>query len=171
MQKDLVENTVTNFVSKKLNDQDYLKALIGQAFSKSQIKETENQSLYLKQELSRLKKKKSKLLDLYSDGLFTKEELNQKVSTLNDEISVGKVKLAKLERHEVLKQNIIARQNIEPIVRTLTEFPYWTPVQKRTFLQSQIPEFSITKKGITGFTLNFCKLGDHTGMDSWRPPA
>lgn len=169
LQKEQVENTVTSFVSERLTEKDYLKGLIGLAFSDNKFKETETQTLHLKQEVKRIEKKRAKILDLYGDGLFTKEELDKKVNALNDETSAIKVRLAKLERSEALKRDIVARENIEPIITTLAEFPYWNPAQKRTFLKSQMPEFSLTKEGITDFTLNFCKLGNRMDRDSWPP--
>jgi site-specific DNA recombinase len=171
IQKEHVENTVTSFVSEKLTQKNYLNSLIKQIFSNSKIKETEAQTLHQKRELKRIKRKKAKILDLYGDGLFTKEELDKKVNCLNDEVSIIKAKLTKLERSEEFKKNIVAGENIETIVTTLTEFPYWTPTQKRTYLRSQMSDFSVTKEGITSFTLNFCKLGNHMGTDSWPPPA
>ena len=171
MQKERVENTVTSFVSERLTDKNYLNSLIKHVFSNNKIKEAETQIQHHKQELKRIERKRVKILDLYGDGLFTKQELDKKVNCLNDEVSAIKFKLSRLERSEALKKDIIDKKNIESIVTALVEFPYWTPTQKRTYLKSQMPELSLTKKGVTEFTFNFCKLGNHTDTDSWPPPA
>jgi hypothetical protein len=65
-----------------------------------------------------------------------------------------------------IKKNIIAEKYIMPIITTIAEFPYWSPMQKRTFLKSQMPEFSIVRDGITGFTFNFRKPGLHKDADT-----
>ena len=106
IQKELVENTVTSFVSERLTKKNYLNGLIKHVFSNSKIKEAETQTLYQKRELKRIKRKKVKILDLYGDGLFTKEELDKKVNCLNDEVSAIKFKLSRLERSEEFKKNI-----------------------------------------------------------------
>ena len=171
MQKGLVENTITSFVGERLTENNYLNELIKLAFSQSEHENIQIETVQLNKSLKRIEKKRSKILDLYGDGLFTKNELDKKVSQLNDEISGNKIRLARLEQSEALKNKFVAEKSIQPIITTLAEFPYWAPAQKRTFLKSQMPDFSVTKEGITGFTLNFCKPGPCMGRDSWRQRA
>ena len=171
MRKECVEESITSFVSERLTDKDYLRHMIKVALSDSNYRKMRTEAAELKKAIKRIEKKRSRILDLYGDGGFTKQELDRKVFELNAEISVLRSRLARIEESFPLNERAVMEKQIEPIVTTLAEFAYWSPTQKRTFLRSQIPEFLVTNEGITGFTLNFCKLGNHKGTDSWQPPA
>ncbi len=167
LQKKTVEHTITSFVADKLTEPKYLHALIKLALSESNHATDQHRLDELTNLIKKTEQKKAKILDLYGDGLFTRVELDNKVSELNDIITTAKSKITQLEQSAILKSQIINEQTIEPIIHTLTEFKFWTPDQKRTFLRSQIPEFKLSKQGLTGFTLNFCKSGSRTDKDSW----
>jgi site-specific DNA recombinase len=165
------EDTVTSFVMERLTDSTYLKQFIHAALTKDGIQELQSLAGELRKERKEIRAKRSRILDLYGEGLFGKPELDEKVSELNSELSDVERRLAKIEEKRRVRTQFITDQSILSIVTTMAEFPFWQAAQKRAFLGSQIPEFSLTKDGITGFTLNFCKLGTHTDTGSWPPPA
>ena len=171
MRKELVEHTITAFVSEKVTSKNYLKQIVKSVLTGSKYQHSRAEVDFLKESIKKFQNKISKILDLYADGLFAREELDKKVEGLNQEIQLSKIRLAEIEVSALLKDKIMIDQNIELIVSTLAEFPFWMPEEKRTFLRSQLPEFSVTDKGIIGVVLNFCNLGNHTDKDSWLPPA
>ena len=169
LQRELVDNTVTSLISEALTDKGYVNKLIRCALSDSNYKEMRAEAYMLRDILNKIRKKREKMLDLYGEGLFTRQELNNKVSKLNDELTSLKMRLAKIEESFALKSEIQIFNNIVPIVTGLTEFPYWTPSQKRAFLESQMPEISITSDGITAFSFGVSTLENRTDKGSWQP--
>jgi len=165
-----VDHSVTSFVAETLTDKEYLESVINAAISTEKFQEQKAESEMLQGMRVKLKSKRDKLLDLYSDGLFSKIELNKKVSDLNDQEATIKYRLAKIQEAERLKPDLIL-DAIEPIITTLAEFPFWTPKQKRTFMKSQLPEITVTNEGISGILLGVPTPRNRTGMDSWQPPA
>jgi len=171
LQREVVDHNVTSFISEILTDKDYMLKLIEIALSSDDFQELRAEIGIVKGMLKRIRAKRTKILDLYGEGLFSRDELNQKVNELNDQTAALKMRLAKLKEGEALKNNIHVYESIEPVVTTLTEFPYWTSAQKRSLLQSQIPEISITNDGIDGFKLGVSTVGNRMGTDSWPLPA
>jgi site-specific DNA recombinase len=164
--RDKVDHNVTSFISEALTDKDYLEKIITAALSSETYQEQKAESDMLEGMLTRISVKKDKLLDLYSDGIFNKDELNNKVSELNDQESALKLRLLKARASQGLSPDRI-HESILPIVLTLEAFPYWTPRQKRTFMKSQLPEITITNDGLSGFTIGVSTPRNRTGMDSW----
>ena len=171
LQREIIDNTVTSFVSEALTDKEYMIKLIESALSTYSFQEIQIEAGEIKNTLKKIKKKRGKFLELYGEGLFTREELNEKVDKLNSESTTLKMRLAKIEESSALKNKVQVYKDIEPIVVTLTEYPYWTPTQKRSFLKSQIPEISMTNGGITGFTFGVSTVDNRSDTDSWPPPA
>ena len=157
LQKELVEHLVTSFISEQITDKNYLKALINVALSQEISTKKQHECQTLQEKMKKLRKKRSKMLDLYGDDLFSREELDQKVHQLNSEITSIENQVDRLRREMLAKNDIIIEHSIEVITTTLVEFRYWTPRQKRLFLRSQLSELRITKEGITELTLTFCK--------------
>lgn len=153
LQREIVDNTVTSFVSEALTDKNYMLGLIKAFLTTNNCEVIQEEAETIKSILRKIKQKRAKILDLFGEGLFLREELNSKVGELNDEATSLKIRLAKIEETSALKNKIWDYKDIEPIVATLTEYPFWTPNQKRTFLRSQLPEIIITNDGITAFTL------------------
>lgn len=164
-----IDHSVTSFVAEALTDKNYLESVIRAAISTEKFQEQKAESEMLEGMLARIKAKKDKLLDLYSDGLFSKDDLNNKVSDLNDQESTLKYRLAKIQEAEKLKPDLIP-DAIEPIITTLAEFPFWAPKQKRTFMKSQLPEITITNEGISGILLGVPTPRNRMGRDSWPRP-
>ena len=171
LQREIIDNTVTSFVSEALTDKEYMIKLIESALSTYSFQEIQIEAGEIKNTLKKIKKKRGKFLELYGEGLFTREELNEKVDELNSESTTLKMRLVKIEESSALKNKVQVYKDIEPIVVTLTEYPYWTPTQKRSFLKSQMPEISMTNEGITGFMFGVSTVGNRMDTDSWPPPA
>ena len=171
MPKQLIDKTITSFVGEKLVDKDYLRHLISRTLSDDSNEKYKNEAYDIRDRLRKLERKKDKLLELYLNDNFSMEKLDQKVGQLNRDIEVLKNRLVKIEAVFNDENKIKIKHRMKSIISTLSEFSFWNPIQKRTFLKSQIPEFHVTKEGISSFTLNFCNKRNRTGKGSWPPPA
>ena len=98
--KEGLEQTISSFVNEKLLEKNYLNKLITTALSSNKSKDFQTEVLQLSEALSKIKKQRSKLLDLYVEGVFTKDELNIKVGKLNDEIYKLKIDWEKIKRKQ-----------------------------------------------------------------------
>jgi len=171
MQKELVEGTITSFLAEKLTDKDYLMEMIDASLSDDQHNDLQNEAEEVKARLKKLEKKRLKMLDLYGEGLYKREELDKKVNTINDETNTLKRTLLQIESTMLFQDKFLLSQSIQPIVTTLAEFNYWTAKQKRDFLQTQVPTFYITPEGLSSFTLRVCNSGTPVGRGSLRLQA
>ncbi|MCX5831340.1 MAG: recombinase family protein [Deltaproteobacteria bacterium] len=169
--KNSIETSITSLLSEKLTEVDYIKKMLEMALNKTHAKDNEREAVRTKEKIKSKEKEKSKYLELFVKDLFPREELEQKVNKLNDELNNLKQSLVEIEDSYLLQDKINIEKDIKSVVETLVEFPFWTPTQKREFLRSQIPELSITKDGVSSITLSFCKLRNHMGRDSSPPPA
>jgi len=169
--KESVENSLTSFIEKRITDQKYLVKLIRAALSG--ISQADDQSrFYLNEErLKQIESERGRILKLYKKNLYSIERLETEVYQLNKERDALKRELMTLKRNLNFRNKLKLDEIVTDITTTLTEFAYWSPVQKREFLRIQLPEFSITKKGISNFTIRVPNLGNRTDTDSWRPPA
>jgi len=163
-----VDHSVTKFVAEKLTDEGYLKSVINTALSSERIQEQKTEAEMLEGMLTRIKAKRSKLADLYIDGRIDKDDLDKKLNGLDGEESSLKYRLDKIQNAKKLEPNLVL-EAISPIIKTLVEFPFWTPIQKRTFMKSQLPEITVTNHGINGLRVGVPTLRNHRGMDSWQP--
>ena len=171
LQKAEVEATVTSFVGEQLTRKDYLKKMVQLAISKEGGGNTQAEMDQLRKLIRDTEAKQSRVLSLYVDGILPKDALDKKAHDLAKELTGLQMRLKSSEDTLRLKGRIGSEDIIGQIVTTVAEFAFWTASQKRAFLQSQLPEISIKREGITGFALNFRELRIPEGRDSWPPPA
>jgi len=164
--KAVLEHSISSFVCEKLTNKRFLLKMVKVATSVNKNEVVKSKIGQVKRELDKIHRKRSKLVDLYTDDILSREELDIKISSLD------RKKMALEVRHRELVETLGARDGIsleelvKAIVSTLTEFPHWEPMQKRAFLRRLIPEIWVTKQGITQFALNVSNDGIHTDMDS-----
>jgi hypothetical protein len=71
--------------------------------------------------------------------LFAKEELDKKVSALNELAAGLRLRLLGVEESLIARGKTVFRDAIGLIAGTVAEYAYWAADQKRTFLKSRIP--------------------------------
>lgn len=162
----LIEHTITNFISQKLTNADYMKELIQKMYDDDTIKRQETQIEEIRDRIRLIDKRRMHCLDLYSDNLYTKEELELKIRKLNAEKAGLMGQLEEISNVSLLKNQIKVEQKIQLMAETLFDFPYWSAFQKREFLRRQVHDIIVKKDGITGITVNFGKLCNRMGKDS-----
>jgi len=164
--REIVDHTVNSFISKALMDKGYTLRLIDSAASKQNLDQLELEASEVRRALKGLETKREKFLDLYGDGNFSKDEIDERISKLNDEVSLLRARLSKIEGSSALLSKTQVHDIIGPIIVTLAEYTFWNPTQKRSFLRSQLPEIFITNQGINEFSLRVSNPGDRVPADS-----
>jgi site-specific DNA recombinase len=110
-----LDNIVWGFVSSLIKDKERLKKAIKNLIAERENKRETNQKKYdsLTQKKLEIKQKKFKLLDLYSDGNISKEDLDEKISELNSQqeelekqIKEVEKELLKVEEIEMIEKEI-----------------------------------------------------------------
>jgi len=159
--REVVDNTVDSFMSKALVDKAYTLKLIDSALSKEKLDQLELEAYDIRKALKSIDTKREKFLDLYGDGNFSKKEIDERISKLNDEASLLRLRLSRIEASSAQLNKNQIHDIIDPIIMTLAEYSYWKPAQKRAFLRSQVPEISITNEGINAFRFRISTLRNH----------
>jgi hypothetical protein len=166
IKKEVLENSITSFVSEKLTDITYVKRIMEVALSDEQIARHNAEIEKIKKEIEKLNKEKDRYLSLFGEKTIPKEMLIKKISQIDEVIQALNIRIQKADISLQLRNKMNVEETLPLLITNLAQFKFWNPSQKREFLRSQIPEFSITKDGIQGATLSFCKLGRRTGRDS-----
>jgi site-specific DNA recombinase len=101
-----LDNIVWEYISSLIKDKERIKKAIKDLRDQRESKREFNQKIYdsLILKKSEIKQKKSKLLDLYSDGNITKEDLDEKISELNSQQEDLERQIKEVER-EFIKVN------------------------------------------------------------------
>lgn len=161
LRKSNVENWINSFVSEKLSEKEYLVKLIDIAITSENKQDVEQEIKTLNNALKKIDSKRKRLLDLYKDKIFEKEELYKEIEPLNDDkIRVTRI-IDTLQKRRGQSMNIKdLKKKIVPLAVTLSEYTYWTTEQKRELLRIQFPEFHISSTGITSCKVNFCNFGN-----------
>jgi site-specific DNA recombinase len=167
LQKELVEENITSFVTDKLTDTNYIKKMINQKFSNKHLQEAKGEIEGLKKELATISKRQDKLIDAYEVSHINKAQLALRLEKLSVEEKSLNSKIEKIEVPNRFKDQINIKHTIESIATTSSEFRFWTSSQKREFLRSQMLEFSITEDGVIDCMLRVSNLGNPMGRGSW----
>jgi len=102
-----------------------------------------------KEGLAKLQRKRGKLLELYmEDNGFSKAELDQRRHGLDEDIRREEATIHRLEQSLLIVDDKAFEEAFRDLLLTLTEFEFWTPTQKREFLQKYFPKVEVSKRGV-----------------------
>ena len=117
--------------------------------------ELENQIRKIKNIVSSARKEKERLLALYSKGLYSDEELDDKVTPINEQLRHDISLLADLQRKLGMLATTFDARTVENIVSLFSEFEFLAPSEKRRVLSICLPKIRyVGGKGVTEADLN-----------------
>lgn len=162
LRREPVEEKVLEFISEHLSDPDYIIEQFNSLHDDQAAKDIEGQSQELKKKIDSLKKKKSKVLDLYLKGLYSEQEITDKAQEIQEDIDNATEQLDQLQEATEELRPEDYRESVEKISEAFCEFPFWGREEQRSFLSILKPNFHIGPDGITKFSLPVCKNGNLT---------
>jgi len=165
LRKNIVDFNVTDFISNALTSKQFIKKVI--SFNCSEpIDSVENQLSSLDNKLHRLISQKDRLLDLYLDNIYSKEELTHKNSIIDDNINSLKHKIGKIKKKGLATDSIFLTWCLESLSRVLNGYLSLERAGKRILVREYFSEFVLIKQGIVSFTVNVCLIGKRLGVDA-----
>jgi DNA invertase Pin-like site-specific DNA recombinase len=172
LQKEDVEHTVNAFMTERLTDKEYLLNLIKLRLDSDDFRRREMELESIMQELNSAKVKLDRIHDLYVAGEISSiEDLKERVKPFRAEISFLEDQLLLRKKASLKVSEAQVELFVESLTSSLSEFSFWSHIQKRSLLQTLMAKIQISKQGISGITLAFCEVGSHMGRGSWPPPA
>lgn len=171
MRRQVVEETVVEFIGQRLADQEYVYRHVSRLLNGGDAKRAARAREDILASLDRADRARKRSMELYTDGLIDRGELDAKL------VQTGKER-ARLEGRLAA---IVAPSSMTPdgladiagrAARGFALFPFWDAEAQRKYLRAESPIFWIGDKGITRFAL---PVGLNTstlmGRDSLPPPA
>jgi DNA invertase Pin-like site-specific DNA recombinase len=162
LRKEIVEEKVLEFISERLSDPDYIIQQFNSLYDEQATESIHTQRKELQKKISELKKKKSKVLDLYLKGLYSEQEISEKAQEIQEQIEQATEQLGQLKEASEELHPEDYRDSVEKISEAFCEFPFWGGEEQRSFLSILKPSFNIGPDGITQFSIPVCKNGNRT---------
>lgn len=150
-----IDNKIRETLKEMAGNPEVIKKLFSNQPDAENIDNLNKQLLRCKSDKEKIFDKKGRLLDLYMDGSWTKDELELQKKKLDNEI----VSLGNRESEITRKiQGIIARPDMKSIADKLLVFRYFDkelePAEQNKLLRQFISKVLITKDGEMEFTLS-----------------
>ncbi len=160
LRRELFDNTITHFISNELSSKIYLNKLIN--YVMSVIPDSiENKVNLLATELKSHQIKKEKLLDLYLDNIYSKNELEEKNQIISEKIRYLEIEIDQNKKILLSTDSNFIKRCLAIVSRMATGFSELSVTEKRKFIRETFPSFTLVKEGVKSFTLSVCALGSH----------
>ncbi|MDP3427451.1 MAG: recombinase zinc beta ribbon domain-containing protein [Humidesulfovibrio sp.] len=171
MKRVVVEDTVMEFISQRLADKDYILDHVSKLFAGGAEARAAQEQSEVRALLTRLEKTRKRSLELYTDGVLEREELDAKLLQVARERTRLEAKLSALSEPGNVTQADLC-DIAERTARGFALFPFWPHEDQRRYLRFESPEFWIGAAGVSQFSLPVgLKLAERLGRGSWPPRA
>ncbi|MGO9433911.1 MAG: recombinase family protein [Terracidiphilus sp.] len=170
MSRERLEAILDDMFAHQLQDRSFLTACVNERLSRAERPDAVSEIQKLKQNLSKLQRKRGRVVDLHVDGNITREDANERLTQLDAEIGATE---AALQRCAPETRIVEVDQLVEAFA-ALAEWETWSRAQKRQLLAVLAPEIRVANYKVESLGLNpalFSNEDTHTGRGSWRPPA
>lgn len=163
LHREQVEGTVLDFIEQRLADPAYVErhmARLQQGAKNSGAARTIEEATAT---LERLDRSRGRILELYTEGLLSRAEMDAKLAQNARERARAEARLG-----AVVAPSSLTPEAVAEIARTtannFTQFSFWETDDQRQFLRMERPLFWINDSGITRFALPVgLNMSRHTG--------
>jgi len=168
-----VDSTIDGLVSEQFTSESFLSSLLTQHRPDALDDESQKAVFELTEKIKALRKRRKNLLGLYADELIPREDLDEQVTKINQELEATE----RACQDEVKKQALCNGGGMQRISRDLctvfAEFPFLQASEKRRLLLKLMPKIYLRSGAVTKVELRvpIQEVGIRTGRDSWRRPA
>lgn len=171
MRRGPVEDAVLEFIGQRLADKDFIFRHVAQLFKGGDAKNAAQAREDIMTALGRLDKMRQRAIELYTDGVTERSEMDAKLAHTTREKSRLESKLAGITAPLGLTLDDLS-DVAERAARGFALFPFWDSEDQRKYLRVENPNFWIGPSGISRFSLPVgMNMSAHTGRDSWPPRA
>lgn len=156
-------DTLDRFVSEVLCDPKTLEQLI-KAYIESKGRKTvlEGQIAKLRKEIGALGEKKARLLALYADSRYTKEELDRLVDGFNSRVVAKESTLKEAERDLLQSSRLPLKETLEAFASVFSGFRFLAPAEKRALIGKAGVDFFVFGNELRAFRFQLCHLSEPT---------
>ena len=131
-------------VTKKLTDQKFLEELVRSEQERhDDSDDLERRVQSQRESVKKLEAKRERLLDLYTEEIFGKAELQKRMDGLNTEIRTAKGLIDELEEQKSILESSFLQEKIEAVVGVFAEFEFLQRTEKRALLQRLMPSLLV----------------------------
>ena len=170
MARKKLEPMLDTLLSEQLISPAFLERCIHELRRRSESNESALRIRHLTFEIERLGKKHARIIDLFVEGMVSREERDERLAIIDRETKIAHELLAK-EQPPVSLDDVSA---LTKALAPLAQWRYWTREEKRTLLATLVPDIRVADYKIESLGLNsviFSNENTHSGRDSWPPRA
>jgi len=171
MHRHVVEETILEFIGRRLADEQYVLGLVSTAYKVDGINRAERNREELVTALSKLDRSQRRTIELYTDGIINRAELDAKLAMAKQHRENLERRMAAISSFDEVRPEAVAEVAAQ-VAKNFALFRFWTPEDQRKYLRSENPIFWFGDKGVTRFALpSGLKMSSHKGTGSWPPRA
>jgi site-specific DNA recombinase len=146
-----LDKAVWDYVASLATNPEQVKESVMFLFEENKTKEDENRNVFnsLIKQRDEVKKQKSKLLDLYVDGRYSKEDLDSKLGEINskEEILLKDIKEIETKLEQIKYNKVLDKEIQEYLVQFKEGVENYTFEERKGFVKRLVKEINIQKDG------------------------
>jgi DNA invertase Pin-like site-specific DNA recombinase len=170
LQKEVIEPQLDELFSTKLTDPSFLEEIAAEWRRLAADPGTGPSKNRLQVQMTQLKGKRERVIDLFVEGIISADDRDQKLATIEKDLGLCIEQLGRITPNPAF-----GVQELASLFEPFFEFQYLSRDQKRTMLGAVVPEIRIRNGQVIGFTL-LPGVGvgseiSRRGRGSWRRRA
>jgi site-specific DNA recombinase len=169
MAREKLEAKLDALFAEQLTDRRFLEQCLGEFARRTSCDSSAIRMQRLSLQLTRLREKRSRVLEAFLDGVISREERDQRLVSIDREI---------LSSQTLLMQSTppvgVSADSLSEAFSVLFEWKFWNREQKRSVLATLTPEIRVADYEVMSIGVSpviFSNEGTLTGRDSWRQQA
>ncbi len=170
IRKELIEPQLDDLFSTKLTDRSFLATIAEEWDRLADSSSVGASKERLTAQISHLRGKRGRIIDLFVEGLISPEDRDQKLAAIEHDLAFCIEELERISPNQGVDVNQLAT-----VFEPFFEFAFLSRDQKRTMLGAIVPEIRIRNGQVVGFTLLPGSIVGNeisrTGRGSSPPPA
>ena len=169
MAREKLEARLDSLFTDQLTDRDFLEKCVREFTRRASFDTSTVRMKRLTTQVTKLREKRGRLLEAFLDGVISREERDQRLLPIDQEIQCSQTLLMQTTPLLGLSVN-----SLSEAFSVLVEWKFWTREQKRSVLGALAPDIRVADYDVMALGLSpaaFSNENTHTGRDSWRRPA
>lgn len=166
-----IDYSIDKLILEIISSREYINEILNFNTSNDDYNHRLNELNENKNKLKEYKKQSRKIIDLFSLDIIDKDELLKKANDIKIDINILNNKIEQIERSNSLDRENVYKEMFTYLQHSLFDYEYWNNEDKRSLLKLTVPNFTISKDGVTEFEFFFSHKQTRTDRDSSPRPA